>query len=188
MPAACYPLYPTGRGTLRPRAASSTCRLRASATSRRSIRRACRSSASASTSASARPSRRSRTATTGSRRGAGDAACSSAWTVEPVVANDPFFGRGGRMHGGDPARAGPQVRAGHPDLRPPRSRRRSRRATTTWITSAQRSTSRPPTARPPTPPASASAWSASPWRSSRRTASSSRRWPADVREVLGMAE
>ena len=96
-PAVCHPLYPTQSGTL-PEGGrrSSRSTATASATSPAPTRSGCRPSASTTTSTSGPPRGHAPTATGGST---GASTCSADWgsTVESVVANDPFFGRPGRM-------------------------------------------------------------------------------------------
>ena len=64
--------------------------------SRRSIRLGCRFSASANLCGSARPNKRLPIAITGSRP-ARRCSATSGWTSRLVPANDPFFGRGGKL-------------------------------------------------------------------------------------------
>ena len=79
---------------------------------------------------------------------------------ESVVANDPFFGRPGRMLAADQRAEELKFELVTPVLAD-RRRRPSRRPTATSTTSASPSTSRPPTASWPTAPASHSASTAS---------------------------
>ena len=91
--------------------------------------------------------------------------------VTPVVANDPFFGRGGRMMAATPEGAGPQVRVGGRRWRP---READGRRLVQLPPRPLRPGVRDPDRRRrgrPTRPASASAWSGSPWRCSASTGS-----------------
>ena len=85
-----------GRDAARRRATSSRSTATASATSRAPTRSACRPSASTTTSTSARPTAPGPTGTAGSSA-ASRCSASLGLAVESVVANDPFFGRPGRM-------------------------------------------------------------------------------------------
>ena len=134
----------------------------ASVTSRAPIRSGCRPSASTTTSTWAPPRGRRAHRDLWIERGL-EVLAGSGWRSTRVVANDPFFGRPGRMLAANQRERGAEAgdRDAHVRLRPahghlvvqlpsgplrPTVRDRVRRR-----------------ARWPTPPASASAWTGSPW-------------------------
>ena len=97
-PAACYPLYPVvaARGRLPEEGGLYDCTPSASATSRRAIRRACRCSACANSCAWASDEQVLAFRETWIER-AQDFINDLALPFDIDVANDPFFGRTGRL-------------------------------------------------------------------------------------------
>ena len=120
-PAACYPVYPAiaARGAAGRRAASPSTPAAptSSATSPRATRPACRSSTSARSSGSASRRRSPRGATRWRDRSV-ELLRSVGLDADFDVANDPFFGRSGRLLARSQRSPGAEVRGAGPDRRP----------------------------------------------------------------------